>query len=99
LTPPILFASIGHVLNVMNDSKKTNGETVAGEVIEALPNAMFRVAYSNVKEGEEEGTQKEVIAYLSGKMRRFRIRVLPGDRVDVLLDGFENEKGRLIKRH
>jgi len=83
----------------MNDSKKTQGETVSGEVTEALPNAMFRVAYQQEIEGQEEPLEKEVLAYLSGKMRRFRIRVLPGDRVDVLLDGFENEKGRLIKRH
>lgn len=89
---------MGNVLNAMNDSK-TQGETVTGEVTEALPNALFRVAYQQTIEGQEDTVGKEVLAYLSGKMRRFRIRVLPGDRVDVLLDGFENEKGRLIKRH
>lgn len=99
MTPSNLFASMGHVLNAMNDSKNTQGETVTGEVIEALPNALFRVAYQQKIEGQEEPVEKQVLAYLSGKMRRFRIRVLPGDRVDVLLDGFENEKGRLIKRN
>jgi len=59
-----------------------------GIVTEALPNTMFRVEI-------EPG--KEILAYLSGKMRMHRIRVLVGDKVSVKLDLYE-EKGRIIKR-
>ena len=45
-----------------------------GEVVEALPNAMFRVQLDN---------GHEVLGHVAGKMRRFRIRILPGDRVRV----------------
>ena len=45
-----------------------------GEVIEALPNAMFRVKLDN---------EHIVLGHVAGKMRRFRIRILPGDRVRV----------------
>ena len=47
-----------------------------GEVIEALPNAMFRVKLDN---------DHVVLGHVAGKMRRFRIRILPGDRVRVEL--------------
>lgn len=83
----------------MSTSQQRQEVTVTGEVVEALPNTTFRVAYEDASANPDEPVKKEVIAYLSGKMRRFRIRVLPGDTVDVLLDGFENEKGRLTKRH
>ena len=48
-----------------------------GEVVEALPNAMFRVQLDN---------GHEVLGHVAGKMRRFRIRILPGDRVRVEVD-------------
>ncbi len=63
-------------------------QTALGTVIEALPNAIFRVKF-------EDGVEK--LAYLSGKMRLHRIRVLVGDRVDVLLDPYGG-KGRIQKR-
>lgn len=69
-----------------NQSKK--GEVVTGVVVEALPNTMFKV----VLEGE-----KQLLAYLSGKMRLHRIRVLVGDQVEVLLDSYGG-KGRIIRR-
>ena len=47
-----------------------------GEVVEALPNAMFRVKLDN---------DHMVLGHVAGKMRRFRIRILPGDRVRVEL--------------
>ncbi len=59
-----------------------------GTVIEALPNTSFKV---------ELNDQREVLAYLSGKMRMNRIKVLVGDRVDVVLDQY-GTKGRIIKR-
>lgn len=67
--------------------------TLSGVVVEALPNTMFRVECTN-----SEPAMQLVTAYLSGKMRLHRIRVVPGDRVDVLLDGYSGDKGRIIRR-
>ena len=55
-----------------------------GEVVEALPNAMFRVELDNGH---------------TGKMRRFRIRILPGDRVRVELSPYDLDRGRIVYRH
>ncbi|HUW02896.1 MAG TPA: translation initiation factor IF-1 [Acidimicrobiales bacterium] len=60
-----------------------------GEVIEALPGGMFKVKLEN---------DHEVLAYISGKMRRNRIRVLLGDRVQVELSPYDLTKGRLVYR-
>jgi len=68
-------------------------QTVTGTVIEALPNTMFRVEF------EIDGEKKTLIAYLAGKMKLHRIRVVVGDKVDVLLDGFGHEKGRITRRN
>lgn len=62
---------------------------VYGIVEEALPNALFRVKI--------EGSDALTLAYLSGKMRRFRIRVLVGDKVEILTDPYGG-KGRITKR-
>ena len=66
----------------------TDQQTVKGVVQEALPNTMFRV---------ELGNGDLMIAYLSGKMRFNRIKVLVGDSVEVLLDPYGG-KGRIVKR-
>ena len=71
---------------------KTDTNTIKGVVVECLPNTMFRV--------QPEGTTEEsdlMLTYLAGKMRRFRIRVLIGDTVEVLVDPYGG-KGRIIKR-
>ena len=60
-----------------------------GEVVEALPNLQFRVVLDN---------GHEVLAYLRGKMRRFRIRVLPGDRVRVEVSPYDLTRARLVYR-
>jgi translation initiation factor IF-1 len=70
----------------MNQKDDTN--TVIGIVTEALPNTLFRV---------DIGEGKIIIAYLAGKMRMHRIKVLVGDRVEVLIDPYGG-KGRIIKR-
>lgn len=70
-------------------SEQKEVQTKEGTVIEALPNTMFRVAYDD---GEEE------IAYLSGKMRLHRIRVLVGDSVTVEIDSYGG-KGRIVRRN
>lgn len=64
-------------------------ELVYGVVEEALPNTLFRVTV----EGEDE----PILAYLSGKMRRFRIRVLVGDKVGMVIDPYGG-KARITKR-
>lgn len=63
-------------------------ETVKGTVQEALPNTMFRV--------ELEGGNL-ITAYLAGKMRLHRIKVLIGDTVEVILDPYGG-KGRIVRR-
>ncbi|MEK7552502.1 MAG: translation initiation factor IF-1 [Patescibacteria group bacterium] len=68
--------------------QKTN-EPVIGVVIEALPNVLFRVSL--------EGTGQEILAYLAGKMRWHRIKVLVGDRVELWLDPYGG-RARIIKR-
>jgi len=76
-------------INAKNDgSSPREGAVAVGVVTEALPNTLFRV---EITEG------KEILAYLSGKMRLHRIRVLIGDRVEMVLDPYGG-KGRIIRR-
>lgn len=70
--------------------RKEKDPTVPGVVTEALPNTLFRI---KLKDGDGE----EILAYLSGRMRRFRIRVLIGDKVDIVLDPY-GVRGRIVKR-
>ncbi len=68
---------------------KEEGISVNGIVEEALPNAMFRVELEN---------GHEVLAHISGKMRKFRIRVMPGDKVTVELSPYDLTRGRITYR-
>ncbi|MFT5037193.1 MAG: translation initiation factor IF-1 [Candidatus Azotimanducaceae bacterium] len=70
-------------------SEKENIELVYGTVEEALPNALFRVAMDD--------TNETVLTYLAGKMRKYRIRVLVGDKVAIIPDKYGG-KGRITKR-
>ena len=67
-----------------------------GIVTEALPSTLFRV---QIKDKNEDITEdkEEILAYLSGKMRFHRIKVLIGDSVEMVLDPYGG-KGRIIKR-
>jgi translation initiation factor IF-1 len=78
----------------MIDQKKEKLATVRGVVTEALPSTLFRVNV-NIEDGNDE--KKEILAYLGGKMRMHRIKVLIGDSVEVILDPYGG-KGRIIKR-
>jgi translation initiation factor IF-1 len=60
-----------------------------GRVIEALPNAFFKVAL-------EDG--KEILGFLSGKMRMHRITILPGDKVSIEMTPYDDSKGRIVYR-
>jgi translation initiation factor IF-1 len=63
---------------------------VQATVIEALPNAMFRV--------ELKGGHK-ILAHVSGKMRMHYIRILPGDTVTIEMSPYDLNRGRIILRH
>nr|WP_290669121.1 translation initiation factor IF-1 [Ardenticatena sp.] len=63
---------------------------VDGTVVEALPNAMFRVELDN---------GQTILGYLSGKMRKNYIRVLLGDRVRLELSPYDLERGRIVYRY
>ena len=71
----------------MADSK--DKLVLEGTIKESLPNTTFRV---------ELDSGHEVLAYLSGKMRKYYIRVLLGDRVRVELSPYDLERGRIIYR-
>lgn len=71
-------------------AKQEEKLTLDGKVVEALPNTTFRVRLEN---------GPEVLAYLSGKMRKYYIRVLLGDRVRVELSPYDLTKGRIVYRH
>lgn len=76
-------------------NQKDDKNTVIGTVTEALPNTLFRVEIGTPV--EDGSGSKLIISYLAGKMRIHRIKVLVGDRVEVLLDPYGG-KGRIIKR-
>lgn len=78
-------------INNQRVEEKDKDNLVEGVVVEALPNILFRVKLASQPE------DKEILAYLAGKMRINRIRVLVGDRVTLLLDPYGG-KARIVKR-
>jgi translation initiation factor IF-1 len=62
---------------------------MSGEVVEKLPNAMFRVKLEN---------QHELLCTISGKMRKYYIRILPGDKVTVEISPYDLSRGRISYR-
>jgi translation initiation factor IF-1 len=84
-----MFATIQNRSILIMQNGKDKDTSVSGVVTEALPNTLFKV----VLEGQEE----ETLAYLGGKMRMNRIRVLIGDKVKVEVDPYGG-KGRIVKR-
>jgi translation initiation factor IF-1 len=70
--------------------KKEEKLEVEGTVVETLPNTMFRV---------ELDSGHQVLAYLSGKMRKYYIRVLLGDRVRLELSPYDLTRGRITYRY
>ncbi len=68
--------------------KNNSKDTLTGSVVEALPDALFKLELDN---GDK------LLAYLSGKMRMHRIRVLVGDKVEVEIDPYGG-KGRITRR-
>jgi len=62
---------------------------VEGTIVEALPNTQFRVQLDN---------DHKVLAYISGRMRKYYIRILLGDRVRIELSPYDLERGRIVYR-
>ena len=71
-------------------AKKEDKVEVDGTVVEALPNTQFLVELDN---------GHRLLAYLSGKMRKFYIRILLGDRVKVEMSMYDPSRGRIIYRY
>ena len=61
-----------------------------GEVVEALRNRMFRIQLDN---------GHDLIAYTAGKMRRYRIRMAPGDRISFQVSPYDLTRGRIVYRY
>ena len=72
-----------------NEGKKEQVIKKDGRVIEALPNAFFKVVLSD---------GKEIMGFLSGKMRMNRITILPGDKVSIEMSPYDEGKGRIVYR-
>lgn len=72
---------------MVKPNKKVYRKT--GTVVEALPSAHFRIKL-------DEG--KEIIGHLAGRLRIYRIRVLPGDRVTVEMTPYDEARGRIVYR-
>lgn len=88
--PGITYSVVTDLWNIRkNPMAKEGSIEVDGVVQEALPNAMFRVELEN---------GHEVLAHISGKMRKFYIRILPGDRVKVELSPYDLTRGRITYR-
>ena len=69
---------------------KQEGIQVEGKVVKSLPNATFRVVLDN---------GHEILAHISGTMRKHYIRILPDDRVLVELSPYDLSRGRITYRH
>ena len=72
------------------ESSAEDAIEVEGTVVEQLRNATFRV---------DIGSGHMALAHTSGKMRKFRIRIMPGDRVVVALSPYDLTRGRIVYRH
>jgi translation initiation factor IF-1 len=73
-----------------NSLSKEDAIEVMATVVETLPNAMFKVKLE---------TNHEVLAHVSGRMRKNFIRILPGDRVAVELSPYDLNRGRIVYRY
>ncbi len=67
--------------------------SIDGNIKEALPNSMFRV---EIEIGDKA---HEVLAYVSGKMRKYFIKILPGDTVTLEISPYDLTRGRIVYRH
>lgn len=87
----IRFASSGRVIVRKDRMPKRDAIEVEGTVVEALPDAKFRVAL--------DGGDRVVLAYLSGKVKLNFVRIVPGDRVRLELSPYDLSQGRITWRN
>jgi len=66
---------------------------LTGTIIEVLPNTIFKVKLDEIK------TDNTITAHASGKIRKNKIRILKGDKVDIEMTPYDLTKGRIIKRY
>ena len=77
-------------MDTEEQNSKNSDDLVLGTVEEALPNTLFRVTLDE--------TGEVILAYLAGRMRKFRIKVLVGDKVGMVMDPYGG-KARITKRY
>jgi translation initiation factor IF-1 len=93
---PMVLAGLRPPMDVLTSRRnhlpkpKEDAIVLEGTVVEPLPNAMFRVELEN---------GHKVLAHSSGKMRMHRIRILPGDRVQVEITPYDLSRGRITYRY
>ena len=71
-------------------SQKEDKIELEGEVTESLRNGMFRIDLDN---------GHQTTGYIAGRMRRYRIRILPGDRIKIELSPYDLDRGRIVYRY
>lgn len=79
-----------HPYNCPGMAEKEEKIELEGEVVEAFPNGLFKIVLDN---------GHETLGYTAGKMRRYRIRVYPGDRVKIELSPYDLGRGRIVYRY
>ena len=87
--PDVNLDTEGQVEDEPQKSSKNDKIEVEGTVVEPLPNAMFRVELDN---------KHQILAHISGRMRKFFIKILPGDKVTVELSPYDLTRGRITYR-
>lgn len=70
-------------------AQKEDKVELQGEVVEAFPNGLFKIVLDN---------GHTTLGYTAGKMRRYRIRINPGDRITIELSPYDLERGRIVYR-
>lgn len=90
----LLFVNL---VTVKNLSTKQDTFEVEGTVIESLPNTMFRVEIDD-NPSETQLPEEALLCTLSGKMRMYRIKVMPGDRVTCEVSKYDTSRGRITFR-
>ena len=78
-----------NLLKIQEDWTATDVIEIEGKILESMPNAMFRVELEN---------GHEILAHISGKIRKNFIRILPGDKVKVEMTPYDLTKGRITFR-
>ena len=87
--PPISAGALQPAAEGGVIAQKEEKIEMEGEIIESLRNRMFRVRLDN---------GHEALGYMGGKMKRYRIRVFPGDRVRIELSSYDLTRGRIVYR-